>query len=225
MDQPRKRSSSTPSPARQGRGRPRADQAGQVEERILAAASLLFLEQGFARTTLDQVAEAAHMGKSTLYGRFPDKEALFKAVVVRYVDELQARMAGVERNGPLKERLIQVGIEIANLTLQPESIALMRFTIAEGQAFPDLAREGFRIGFGGCVRCVAECLAEGASEEAVAGATPEASRFVEMALHPLFMHAFSGMDLAILRERASRDVPEVAEILLGRRPGQASPMR
>lgn len=44
-----------------------------------------------------------------------------------------------------------------------------------------------------------------------------AARFVEMALHPLYMHAFSGADLAGLCERATRDVPEVAEILLNGR--------
>ena len=218
LDQASKRTPSTPSPDRPRRGRPRADQAGQVEERIIIVASSLFLEQGFGRTTLDQVAEHAHTSKSTLYGRFPTKEALFAAVVRRYVDGLQARMAIVPTSGTLKERLVQVGIELANLTLAEESVALMRLTIAEAKAFPELGHEGFRIGFGGCVRCIAECLATDATDEAVAQATPMAVRFVEMALHPLYMHAFSGADLAGLCERATRDVPEVAEILLSRRP-------
>ncbi|MBK3404160.1 TetR/AcrR family transcriptional regulator [Methylorubrum populi] len=182
---------------------------------MLAAATALFLEQGFGRTTLDQVAETAHTGKTTLYGRYPTKEALFAAVVHRYVDELQAKMAFVPAGGTLRERLVQVGVELAEFTLTPESIALMRLTFAETVAFPELGREGFRIGFGGCVRCVAECLAEDGSEAALEAATPMATRFVEMALHPLYMHAFSGADLAGLRERAARDVAEVTEILLG----------
>lgn len=218
LDQASKRSPSKPPSDRPRRGRPRADQAGQVEARIIAAASTLFLEQGFGRTTLDQVAEAAHAGKTTLYGRFPTKEALFSAVVLRYVDELQARMAIVPTSGTVKERLVQVGIALADLTLAEESIALMRLTIAEAKAFPELGHEGFRIGFGGCVRCIAECLATDGYDAAVTEATPLAARFVEMALHPLYMHAFSGADLAGLCERATRDVPEVAEILLGRRP-------
>lgn len=218
LDQASKRSPATPSRGRPRRGRPRADQAGQVEERIITAASSLFLQQGFGRTTLDQVAEAAHAGKTTLYGRYPTKEALFSAVVLRYVDELQARMAIVPTSGTMRERLVKVGIALADLTLAEESIALMRLTIAEAKAFPELGHEGFRIGFGGCVRCIAECLATDGSDAAVAEATPMAARFVEMALHPLYMHAFSGADLAGLRERATRDVPEVAEILLSRRP-------
>jgi hypothetical protein len=79
------------------------------------------------------------------------------------------------------------------------------------------ASEG-RIGFGGCVRSSAECFAtEGCA--AVANATAMAARFVEMVLHPLRMHAVSGADLAGLRDLAPRDVSEVAEILLRRRPG------
>ena len=214
LDQSGKRTPVPSSPDRPRRGRPRADQAGQIEERIITVASSLFLEQGFGRTTVDQIADLAHTGKTTLYGRFPTKEALFSAVVLRYIDELQARMAIVPTNGTRKERLIQVGIKLANLTLAEESIALMRLTIAEAKAFPELGREGFRIGFGGCVRCIAQCLATDGSDAAVTDATPMAARFVEMALHPLYMHAFSGADLAGLCERATRDVPEVAEILL-----------
>ncbi|MHC2001829.1 hypothetical protein ACYQR9_15520 [Methylobacterium sp. CM6241] len=44
-----------------------------------------------------------------------------------------------------------------------------------------------------------------------------AARFVEMSLHRLYMHAFSGANLAGLCEQTTRDVPEVAEILLNGR--------
>ncbi len=211
MNPPRKPANSSDPPRR---GRPRTDQAGQVEQRILDAAAATFLAQGFGRTTLDQVAEVAHVSKTTLYGRFPTKELLFAAVVSASVQTLQVQMNFTPTNGSLKERLIQVGIGLAAATLTPESIALMRVTAAETDAFPEVAREGFRIGFDGCVRCIAECLAVTASEDAIAAVTPMAVRFVEMALHPLYMHAFFGADLVKLRDRAVRDVAEVAEILL-----------
>jgi endonuclease III len=209
-----------PDPPR--RGRPRADHAGQVEQRILDAAAATFLTQGFGRTTLDHIAEVAHVSKTTLYGRFPTKEVLFAAMVSAAVQTFQSRMALTPTAGTLKERLIQMGIELAEATLTPESIALMRVTSAEADAFPEVARQGFRIGFDACVRCIAECLAVTASDgaeasllpEKIATVTPMAARFVEMALHPLYMHAFFGADLAHLRHRAVRDVAAVAEILL-----------
>ena len=48
-----------PEAAPRRRGRPRAGEEGEVERRLLVAASRLFLEQGYGRTSLEQVAEAA----------------------------------------------------------------------------------------------------------------------------------------------------------------------
>ena len=48
---------------------------------ILAAASRLFLEQGFERTTVDAVAASAGVSKLTVYSHFADKEGLFKALI------------------------------------------------------------------------------------------------------------------------------------------------
>lgn len=219
MNPPSQHSNPSDSPRR---GRPRADQAGQVEQRILDAAAATFLAQGFGRTTLDQIAEVAHVSKTTLYGRFPTKEVLFAAVVSASVQTFQVQMNFTPTGDTLKERLIQVGIGLAAATLTSESIALMRVTSAETDTFPEVAREGFQIGFDACVRCIAECLAATASEnagalllpEAIAAVTPMAVRFVEMALHPLYMHAFFGADLVYLRDRAVHDVAEVTEILL-----------
>jgi AcrR family transcriptional regulator len=58
-------------PAR--RGRPRDPDA---EPRIRACALDLLLERGFERMTVDDVAEAAGVGKATIYRRWPSKEQL-----------------------------------------------------------------------------------------------------------------------------------------------------
>src|ERR1700728_2150317 len=68
-------------------GRPPRELAGQVEERILDAAARVFLERGFQGASVDEIAEAASAGKPTIYARFPNKQALFTAVVVRLVGE------------------------------------------------------------------------------------------------------------------------------------------
>ena len=62
-------------------GRPPREHAGQVEERILDAAGRVFLEHGFQGASVDEIAEAASAGKPTIYARFPNKQALFTAVV------------------------------------------------------------------------------------------------------------------------------------------------
>jgi AcrR family transcriptional regulator len=55
------------------RGRPRDPDA---EPRIRACAVELLLERGFDRMTVDDVAEAAGVGKATIYRRWPSKEQL-----------------------------------------------------------------------------------------------------------------------------------------------------
>jgi AcrR family transcriptional regulator len=54
---------------------------------ILSAATVVFLREGFAGTTMDQVAALAEVSKLTIYRHFSDKSALFTAVVVSTVDE------------------------------------------------------------------------------------------------------------------------------------------
>lgn len=199
------------------RGRPRREDAGEVEERILNAASAVFHEHGFGRATMDQIAEAARAGKTSLYSRYPTKAELFAAVVRRSSAQFAERMSIVITTGSLRERMIATGIELADATLTAESIALMRSTSAEAEAYPDVAQEGFAIGFGECVRSVAASLADPGAldpDTELARVTPVATRFVEMALHPLYMHAFFGADLEVLRERARAEVVQVADVLL-----------
>lgn len=58
----------------------RAD-AQRNRERILAAARNVFVEQG-PDAPLDAIAEAANVGIATLYRRFPDRQALIRAIVL-----------------------------------------------------------------------------------------------------------------------------------------------
>ena len=50
----------------------------QTRERIVAAAADLILQQGVARTTLDDVRAEAGVSSSQIYHYFADKEALVR---------------------------------------------------------------------------------------------------------------------------------------------------
>src|SRR5215468_9868106 len=85
------------------RGRERA----QRERDILTAARQVFLDRGYARATMDDVARAAEFSKPTLYQYFENKDALFfsltKPVVIELgaaLDDAWARaLAGTLRTG------------------------------------------------------------------------------------------------------------------------------
>src|SRR5215469_5332281 len=59
----------------------RQAQVAQTEERIVAAATELFLAEGYLATTLAAVARRARVGARTVYVRFGTKVALFKRVI------------------------------------------------------------------------------------------------------------------------------------------------
>jgi AcrR family transcriptional regulator len=59
----------------------RQAQIAHTEQRILAAATELFLDGGYLATTLEAIARHAQVGARTVYVRFGTKAALFKRVV------------------------------------------------------------------------------------------------------------------------------------------------
>ena len=67
-------------------GRP-SDQAKR--QAILDAASQLFFEDGFAATSIEQVAADAGVSKVTIYNQYGDKRALFTAAVERECEKMR----------------------------------------------------------------------------------------------------------------------------------------
>jgi AcrR family transcriptional regulator len=90
----------------------RAD-AARNRERILCAARRLFDEKGASCVSMDEIAEAAGVGKGTLFRRFGSRAALATAVLSE--DEARLQEAFIRGEPPLgpgaspRERLIAFG--------------------------------------------------------------------------------------------------------------------
>ncbi|WP_433662784.1 TetR/AcrR family transcriptional regulator [Nocardia sp. CA-128927] len=67
------------------------DEADEVTERILAAAFEQMTVVGWRRSTVEDVAKRAGLGRATVYRKFPSKSALTEAVLV---SELRKYLAG-----------------------------------------------------------------------------------------------------------------------------------
>lgn len=63
----------------------------QRRNAILKAARHLFFEKGY-RTTMDEIAERAHLGKGTLYLYFKGKDELYVSVILEGFKALEKRM-------------------------------------------------------------------------------------------------------------------------------------
>lgn len=115
---------------------------------ILAAAYRLFLQHGFAATTIEDVATEAGASKQTVYAHFggdgPVKDTLFHAMVEREVGRrhldphpLEATMAMTR---DLEGDLRTFARHHLHLVMRPDLIQLRRMLIGEAERFPELAK-------------------------------------------------------------------------------------
>ena len=112
---------------------------------ILDAASEVFLARGHQGATVDQVAEVAGVAKRTIYNVFGDKDALFRATILRSIqvaDRFSASLAADVRDvaDPVAE-LPGIGVRLAHSVLTGPVLPLRRLLVMESGAFPDLAAE------------------------------------------------------------------------------------
>lgn len=77
-------------PARPGR---RERKRTETRERIFRAALRLFAERGFTATTIEDITEAADVGKGTFFNYFPSKEHVFGAFGELQVSKVAAAVA------------------------------------------------------------------------------------------------------------------------------------
>ena len=63
-----------------------------TRETILTTSQKLFARFGFNKTTVDEIARATHIAKSTLYHHFPSKEEIFRGVIKRESQDLARRI-------------------------------------------------------------------------------------------------------------------------------------
>ncbi|MEO8452037.1 MAG: TetR/AcrR family transcriptional regulator, partial [Gemmatimonadota bacterium] len=131
---------------------PRADDPRVVRTRaaVVDAARTLFLRNGYAGTTMEEIAEIAGLTKRTLYNNYADKDALFIQIVADVTayagefagglrEEFTVRMNAANLRATLQE----LGRRLALGIVRPGVVALRRLLIGEARAFPALAKDYF----------------------------------------------------------------------------------
>jgi len=117
---------------------------------LAAAARTLFLRQGYAGTTMEEIAALAGLTKRTVYNNYADKDALFTqmvAEVIAYAEEFARGLRNEFAIGitaaNLQPTLDDLGRRLALGIVRPEVVALRRLLIGEAKGFPALAKEYF----------------------------------------------------------------------------------
>jgi len=117
---------------------------------VVDAARTLFLRQGYAGTTMEEIAALAGLTKRTLYNNYADKEALFTQIVADVIEYAEEFARGLREEftvgitaANLSATLDDLGRRLALGIVRPEVIALRRLLIGEAREFPALATEYF----------------------------------------------------------------------------------
>ena len=121
-------------------GRPTKAQAKAREDALLDGALDLFLDQGYAQTTIEGVAVALGMTKRTIYARHTDKAALFKAAVRRAIERaaVPPGQFAVLDTGDLEATLLAFArMRVAHVQSEA-ALKLQRIINAESYRFPEI---------------------------------------------------------------------------------------
>lgn len=118
-------------------GRPTKQVAAAIDAVVLTGARAAFSRQGYASTSMDEIAAATGVTKHTIYRRYPSKAALLEAVVERDLVGLHA-IAHIDSGTATDptERLHHIAWKFFEYGLLPENMQFIDFLMAES-AFSD----------------------------------------------------------------------------------------
>lgn len=124
-------------PKPQRAGRPTLEELERRKAKVMQVATDLFVQQGYAETSLVDIAKAAGVATRTLYQHFGDKEAIFMEVVTARESGAVFRPPSVGEAETLHDGVMQIASYICDVSFRPRSVDLMRLSIAESRRFPE----------------------------------------------------------------------------------------
>ena len=163
---------------------------------IVGAATKLFLDAGYADTSMDTIAAVAGVSKRTVYSHFQNKAALFAAVMVDLCQRLVGPCPlGEHWTGAPSEVLPVAGRWFLSLITSPEAIALQRVVMAESVRVPELGEvymeTGPKVIIGRGAQYLTDQNALGALD--VANVEAAAAQFIELVRAPIFLPLSLGL--------------------------------
>lgn len=170
-----------------GNGNTRARQLAARREQLIAVAEQLFLQHGFANTSVNAIVREAGGSLATLYAEFGSKESLFESVL----SERAARFFPDERSTPTRTldartELRALAMQMLKRMLSDDGLAVYRLAVHEAPRFPALRKALLEVGMPGLVDRTARYLQALADRGALTfersrdGARLAASRFIAL---------------------------------------------
>jgi len=108
---------SEPTPDRRQR------RSAEIRERLFRSALELFAKKGFSETTVEDITEAADVGKGTFFNYFPSKDHILLAFGEMQLSKLQSAIEEARRTGePMPSFLRSLGVRMTQEPTRNPSI-------------------------------------------------------------------------------------------------------
>ena len=111
----------------------------QLTQRLLEAATQLFMEKGYDATSMGEISARAHASKETFYRHFPTKDELFRAVVIRRANMIAHDLGAMLLvHDPPEKALTAFGEFMLTRMMTKDTIAFHRILGTMRERFPEL---------------------------------------------------------------------------------------
>ncbi|WP_259782727.1 TetR/AcrR family transcriptional regulator [Aestuariispira ectoiniformans] len=114
---------------------------------ILEAARNLFCEHGLSGTTLEMITAEVGGSRRTIYELFGNKDGVFEAVVRDSTSKVIDIIKEINFTDlPLRDALIEFGMNLMTFLTQPETIRCLRLFLGEVPRFPHMGKVFYESG-------------------------------------------------------------------------------
>lgn len=186
-------------------------------ERILAAATEVFLEKGYRKARLSDIVARAGGSLATLYRAFGDKQGLAHAIMEQSILAFGEGIAWLQQSTLPPERALAEATDLLlDEMLTPQRIVIHRITLGESGDFPELLDWFMTHGVFTAERSLSEYFARETAAGRLRMASPEltAKHFFIMVFGAVILNSATGRIALTGRERTREETREALSIFL-----------
>lgn len=160
-----------------------SDKSEILTEHLLDIAASFFLKNGFAGSSVSEMARQARASKESFYSRYATKEDLFRAVIRRQTDRMAEHMKALFlSDAPTAVTLTSFGEGLLERFMAEDTITLQRTISLDAGKFPELARIFYELGPAPMIAALSRYLEEQVSKGKLRKLDPESAAHQFMGL-------------------------------------------
>jgi AcrR family transcriptional regulator len=157
------------------------------KRQILDGARRIFLQNGYAEASMEEIAVQAGVSKGTLYNHFHNKDDLFKSLIHAEASRIAGKLPSPNLEEPNSvSALTPIGTSILQVMEATATVSTLRLVIGSLERFPSLGEEFLMRSLGQTVERIAQYLeTHGAADGIhIQGSFAAAEQFTRWCLAP-----------------------------------------